>query len=333
MTATEPLWLSAHVFHHGTTDQLITEAVLPLVEELRADGLVRRAFFLRHWERGPHLRVRLQVEPQHAAALRALVEQRLTGYLAAHPGPTDADPEQLGVTLRHLGRLEHGGDADPELYRPEPPNTVRWIDYRPELAKYGGASGVAVAEDVFDAGSTLAGQVLRQGVNDNARLGVALQLLLLTSRSLDLDEAATAVFLRSYRERWQGYLPDAAKMFAAWERQYQHQRAQYAALVEDLRAGRPIGRGVGAYWERTMAAAVARLRPLVAAGQVWPGEVDRTAPPFVAVAALLCQFLHTTNNRMNVRPQGECFVAFLAHRAVTDSVSRPREPADAARKD
>jgi hypothetical protein len=59
---------------------------------------------------------------------------------------------------------------------------------------------------------------------------------------------------------------------------------------------------------------------LVECGAVWPSDVDRDAPAFVALAALLCQYLHTTNNRMNVRPQGECFVAYLGRRAVTDRI-------------
>ncbi|WP_269857906.1 lantibiotic dehydratase C-terminal domain-containing protein [Streptomyces sp. RPT161] len=333
MTGTDLTWLSAHVFYHGNADQLVTEAVLPMFDELLSQGLLRRRFFLRHWERGPHLRVRLQVEGERAEWVRSWVQDRITGYLTEHPGPAEVDPERLLASLRKLSLLEHGSDADPELHTAEPANTLRWIDYVPELAKYGGPAGVAIAEDVFDVSSMLAGQVLRQVGSDNARLGIALQLLLITSRSLGLDEAARIVFLRSYQERWQGYLPDAPKMFAAWARQYDHQRTQYESLVADLVEGRPIGKGLGEHWEHTMDAAVAQLRPLVADGSVWPSDVDRSAPPFVAIAALLCQYLHTTNNRMNVRPQGECFVAYLAHRAVTESVSRPHALADAARKD
>ncbi len=333
MTGTDLTWLSAHAFYHGNTDQLITEAVLPMFDELRSQGLLRRGFFLRHWERGPHLRVRLQVEAEHAERVRSRAQERLTGYLTEHPGPTDVDPERLLASLRQLSLLEHGSDADPELRTAEPANTLRWIDYVPELAKYGGPAGIAIAEDVFDVSSMLTGQVLRQVDSDNARLGIALQLLLISSRSLGLDDDARTVFLRSYQERWQSYLPNAQKMFAAWARQYDHQRARYESLVADLVEGRPIGKGLGEHWERTMDGAVARLRPLVADGSVWPSEVERSAPPFVAIAALLCQYLHTTNNRMNVRPQGECFVAYLAHRAVTENVSRPQALADAARKD
>jgi hypothetical protein len=289
-----------------------------MFDDLLRRGLVTRRFFLRHWERGPHVRIRLQVRPSDADVVRAEVETRVIGYLAEHPGPTDVDQARLDASLRRLSILEHGSADDVEVRTAEPPNVLRWLDYRPELGKYGGPEGVEIAEDVFDVSSLLAGQVLREVSSGGARLGIAMQLLLIASRSLGLDPAARIVFLRSYQERWQNYLPDAPRLLAAWGQQYEHQRETYLSLVADLDAGAPIGKGVGLRWEQTLDDAISRLRPLVASGVVWPSDVDRQAPPFVAVAALVCQFLHTTNNRMNVRPQGECFVAYLAHRAATE---------------
>jgi lantibiotic biosynthesis dehydratase-like protein len=322
MTA-DRVWLSGHVFHHGDTDGLIVDLVLPMLDELLDRGLVTRRFFLRHWERGPHVRIRLQVRPPDADAVRAEVTGRVTRYLAEHPGPTDVDETRLRDSLTRLSVLEHGSAENAEVRTAEPPNVLRWIGYEPELGKYGGPVGVGIAEDVFDVSSLLAGQVLRQVPSDGARLGIALQLLLIATRSLGLDPAGRAVFLRSYQERWQNYLPDPPRLLAAWADQYEHQRDTYRGLLAELDAGAPIGKGVGRRWEQTLDEAIGKLRPLVRPGGVWPSDVDGAAPPFVAVAALVCQFLHTTNNRMNVRPQGECFVAYLAHRAVTENSSNP----------
>lgn len=311
-------WLSGHVFYHADADPLIVEFLLPLIDGLRADDLVHMAFFLRHWERGPHVRLRLKVAAGHVDAVRARVERAVCGYLAEHPGPADADPEALRKSLRWLSHLEHGSVERPEVQQPVPANSFRWIDYRPELVKYGGPVGVAVAEDVFDVSSTLAGQVLRTVPVGRARLGVALQLLLLSARALGLDVAQQAVFLRHYHERWSGYLAEPRRLLTAWDSQYRSQASTYRELVEAVTTGAAVGKGLGRAWEALLVDAIGRLRPLVEAGEVWPGEVDRGAPAFVALAALVCQYLHTTNNRLNVRPQGECFVAYLGHRAVSE---------------
>ncbi|WP_431910814.1 lantibiotic dehydratase C-terminal domain-containing protein [Micromonospora carbonacea] len=318
MTDEATRWLSCHVFYHGDPDPLLAGLLLPMVDGLRARGLARQAFFLRHWERGPHVRVRLRVADADADAVRDEVERTVTGYLREHPGPSGLEPEKVRDSLRHLSRLEHGTDEIVQVTEPEPPNSLRWIDYTPEWAKYGGPRGVAIAEKVFDGSSRLTAEVIRTISVDRARLGVSLQLLLLSARALGLDPAARAVFLRHYRERWTPYVPDPDRLFAAWDGQYRHQEGTYRALLRSVDRGDPVGGGLGQAWERLLGDALADLRPLVAAREVWPGEVAPQAPTFVALAALVCQYLHTTNNRMNVRPQGECFVAYLGHRAALD---------------
>lgn len=335
MADTERVWLSAHVFYHADPDPLLIGSVLPLIDELRREGLVHRAFFLRHWERGPHVRVRLQVDRAEAGLVRDRTERSVTAYLAERPGPSDVDESALSLSLRRMSQLEHG-TADPpdaeDIQRPCRPNSVRWIDYRPEYAKYGGPAGVAIAEDVFDASSTLAGNVVRQVGNDRVRLGIALQLLLLCCRALGFDTRQAAVFLRHYHESWAGYLPDRERLLAAWADQYAMQRSSYLAAAEALEAGGSVGAGLGRDWESLLAGAIDRLRPLVLRGDVRPSGVIAGAPPYVALAGIVGQYMHTTNNRMNVRPQGECFVAFLAHRAVCDLLGEEPAPAPTTRR-
>ncbi|ASO20671.1 hypothetical protein FHR81_005561 [Actinoalloteichus hoggarensis] len=316
MSEDELVWLSAHVFYHADSDPLLTDLLLPLIRRLRDEGSARRAFFLRHWEQGPHVRVRLQVPLRQAERIRTEFQRSVLGHLAEHPGPADVDPERLGRSLGRLATLETGVSDPAASARILPPNSLHWIDYEPEFAKYGGPKGIAVAEDVFDSSTVVSDHILRGVDSDRARLGVALQLLLLGTRALGLDDDGRAIFLRHYQERWVGYLPDRERLFAAWDEQYRHQESAYRTLADAIADGLDVGRGVGREWERLIHEAVCRVRPLVASGEVWPAEVDRSAPAFVAEAALVCQYTHTTNNRINVRPQGECFVAYLAWRAV-----------------
>ena len=69
-------WISAHVFYSDGLDRLLTEAVRPLVGELIAARLVRAYFYLRYWDGGPHLRLR--VLPARLQTRAALVSLRRT---------------------------------------------------------------------------------------------------------------------------------------------------------------------------------------------------------------------------------------------------------------
>jgi thiopeptide-type bacteriocin biosynthesis protein len=54
-----PGWISLHVFYTGPLDRVITEAVGSLVGTFTSKGSIDGYFFLRYWESGPHLRLRL----------------------------------------------------------------------------------------------------------------------------------------------------------------------------------------------------------------------------------------------------------------------------------
>ena len=60
-------WLSLHFFHHGDLDRLLVECVGPLVLALKREGAIAESFFLRYWNGGPHIRLRLAVSPEIAS--------------------------------------------------------------------------------------------------------------------------------------------------------------------------------------------------------------------------------------------------------------------------
>jgi thiopeptide-type bacteriocin biosynthesis protein len=87
-TTTQTAWISAHLFHRGAMDDLITGTVAPLIGELNSSRALNGFFFLRYWEGGPHLRLRiLPTSTAHADRIRESLIERSTRYLTQHPSP------------------------------------------------------------------------------------------------------------------------------------------------------------------------------------------------------------------------------------------------------
>ena len=94
-------WISVHIYYHDGLDGLIDGAARPLVAELRARALIDKHFFVRYWQGGPHLRLRLLPsagvsEPLVAGAL----DDTIAGFLRASPSRT---------VLRHRDYLQMAG--------------------------------------------------------------------------------------------------------------------------------------------------------------------------------------------------------------------------------
>ncbi|QNR86543.1 hypothetical protein H9N25_09185 [Pedobacter riviphilus] len=61
-------WFSLYIFYHENADRLLIELIHPFIRQWR-----RPWFFIRYWERGNHIRLRLKAaENEHSAIIKAL---------------------------------------------------------------------------------------------------------------------------------------------------------------------------------------------------------------------------------------------------------------------
>lgn len=289
-----PPWLSAHLhsFHPtGSTefDSLALNVVAPCVRRLQRSGLIRRWFFVRYNESGPHLRIRVELLRQRdAARARAIVEAAARRANAAVP-------------------LE-----------------LRWVEYQPEFERYGGVRGTRVAEHLFHLSSEAALRVLGQhGLDDRSRrLGQALLTLVVTfgvfirrpescARHLGVHSQgllrramphgvplrdATSAFAQSIAE--QGEVLKAA-VHEAW-RALSFRHSITAALD-------PYARGL-----RRVRARLHRehLRGALRAANGAATGFEAT------VASLVPSYAHMTMNRMGVSVREEAYLARAAQNAL-----------------
>ena len=53
-------WLSVHLFYNEPWEEFLQKAVEPYVNTAIQTGIATQYFFIRYWERGPHIRLRLK---------------------------------------------------------------------------------------------------------------------------------------------------------------------------------------------------------------------------------------------------------------------------------
>ncbi|MGH3238936.1 MAG: thiopeptide-type bacteriocin biosynthesis protein [Spirillospora sp.] len=181
--------MSAHIFYQGDHDALLTTLVLPLVRDLSGRGLARAWFFLRYWDGGPHIRLRVLAPDDHAGEVRTRVEGEAAEYLARHPSSPVLTPEEYAGVAAHLAGRE-GVGHEREM---RPIDSVAFLPYRREHARYGTGKAIEAVEDHFGESSALALAMLEGGVDRRARAAFALSAIFLanavaTPRRADLAE-------------------------------------------------------------------------------------------------------------------------------------------------
>lgn len=197
-------WLYAKLYG-GTVESeaLLTEAILPLTEDWRAQGFIHKWFFVRYEdEPGLHLRVRFHLTP--------------------------AGEQQMGRLLRELHALLGPGLASDRLYR------VQLDTYQRELERYG-AHNIEDTEELFghDSRATAGVLALLGGPqSEEYRWLLAVRALdeMLTDFGLGLAEKETFLGRRTH-EYFLKYGGERELQVQLNERYRQH-KAQIEAILD-----------------------------------------------------------------------------------------------------
>lgn len=289
----DSVWLSGHVGFEGTIhsaacDRVLLDHVAPCVQRLIGQRRVRRFFFIRYSEDGPHVRLRLEVP---STATRGVRRDLARATAHAPPG--------AGLSLT-------------------------WIPYEPETERYGGRWGVHVSEDVFQLSSEVCLELLRRpgGTETETRFASALLAMIVLVRAFLPDPDSGVAFFESYAGDFlRSALPaDGPSAFEhAFAEGYALQAEQIAPYVaaawssdDESFPGAPLDR---------YDAELRGLRERILSG-AREGRLDRfegaERRPDIALNRLLPSYAHMMHNRLGLSVPEEAYIAYTLHRALRD---------------
>ena len=208
-------WLAAYLYYTEPWTELLLNAVQPFIRETMQIPDVEQYFFIRYWERGPHIRLRFKGD---AAVLEETVKPRLAqffaDYMAAHPSER--------ITPEWESTL-------PEADRWFPNNSVQWIEYEPETERYGGEVGIVIAERHFQDSSAIILRIIQESsqYTYERALGAAIQMHLSFAYAMGMTLGEAREF---YRSIFYGWLPSAYGGYRTDITPEQRQEAQDAVL-------------------------------------------------------------------------------------------------------
>jgi thiopeptide-type bacteriocin biosynthesis protein len=272
-------------------DRVITDVVGPVAAELAPRGY----FFMRYWQRGPHVRVRFQgLSPQDAARVQAALAGRLPAAIVPRDGESMLDAAAFGAQSASLAAAGEGGRSLP-VEAVLPPG-VHSAVYEPELDRYGGADLMPLSERLFRSSSDAVLAILGDGPGLWERAQLAATATALIALSLG-HPAATRTYCGGAAAFWRGYcnrLGFPAALVAQAERAGRQQGERWAAAPEQIRL--PGEAGPTGDWARQVTAAVS----------TWRDALPLPAGRATAMS-VLTSHVHMFHNRLGLTAREELF--------------------------
>jgi thiopeptide-type bacteriocin biosynthesis protein len=326
----KPNWLSLHIHYNSDPFWLLTETIDPLIAKLSEQRLLANYFFVRYWEQGPHIRLRLlPAQADAAPTLLQTVGTHVQQFLARRPSIFKFPSMYMSDNFKELFIEEYGEAALYKKYGPqglipfERNNSIREVAYEPEFERYGGTVGTAIAEQYFEASSAITLQVLggQNGHDFRIVLGQAFRFFVYICLVF-FEGADRATFAAAYQRQWAQFggkkSPSTLSDFAY---KYGRQRDfldDALASCEDVLAGRVTPVPVEANWIAALQRLKASLAEAGANGDIVVPEERGGLAGYVRY--LLPSYVHMHNNRLGLAISDEVYLAYLADQAFSHHV-------------
>ena len=196
-------WYSWHLHLSSTArsmhDRVILDVVEPVVGAVAPSGF----FFIRYWQAGPHVRLRMHgLSPGSARRAEALLAERLPAAVELRGDEQPIDRDQFGLQAASLATAGEQGRSLPVETLCEP--GVYRARYEPEFDRYGGADLVPLSERLFEKSSRVVLDILREGPGLWARANSAATAVAAAILALGNPELGRA-FCAHGLAFWRGY--------------------------------------------------------------------------------------------------------------------------------
>lgn len=314
LVGTQPSWLSYHIFYHGDQDLLLMGCIRPMILRLRTSNLVNDYFFIRYWNGGPHVRLRVRAE-RKPSEVREMVLTGVRDFLTKSPAGGAITSEQYAsyAKLRHQ---RNGSAFDGENEEVEPlrsPDTIEERSYVYESRRYGAWAGAQEAtERHFRFSSDLAMFILDQTRDRiDTRLTTALILTVVAARELGMDNERSARVLTSASRLLDHVTRDlgsqpvdtfTARGFPNLRELSEEVGPTILQVVDDQQGGseHPSLRRVSSMWRDDL------RRTFTGIIETAPSSIDPTKARLRAI-----DYIHMLNNRLGIPIDQECFTYAL----------------------
>ncbi|MFD3269427.1 thiopeptide-type bacteriocin biosynthesis protein [Paenibacillus dendritiformis] len=292
-------WLSLHVFYHDFSefDKLILQMLVPVMKQVIVKQWCNSWFFIRYWEGGPHLRLRI-LKPHPKA--KAFIEGEIARYLDNHPSPVELTKEEYYDTLGRNDLRDYVEDGD--VWYPH--GSVHNIPYVPEWERYGGRDGMPLSEELFRLSSEVAVSAIHATKDSmSKRNGIALDLMLLTALTITDSRETAALYLKRYASQWEDRDQPTEDWREAAERAYRQNDPHMKQHLDKL--------------ERLAAEDLSSHRSLL---RLWRNGVRAIRQKYkdirleeIRIRFIFYSHIHMLNNRMGISPDKERYLSYLGY--------------------
>lgn len=305
-------WISLYIYYHEDPTPLLLNCLQPLANRLLGMNQISQYFYIRYWEGGPHVRFRVKPSTLMASqTLKTRLIKEIQAYLEVHPSKVALDSQEYAKASDYFSKFELGQARGFEF---KSNNTVRDVEYVPEVQSYGGLQAMPAVEQHFFVSSQVALQMLGQTVTPERRFGQALYLMLSGLIGFTNDPKQLRDWFELYHQNWSlALMPNPAAYLKVFQQRFDKQRQPLLNIIDQFMNPSTQLEGLLAQWQHSLVQLGEHFMQLCQKQQLEYNS-QLLLSQDIPLIALNC--LHMHNNRFGISLREEAYLTFLLKEAL-----------------
>ncbi|MBX7047405.1 MAG: thiopeptide-type bacteriocin biosynthesis protein [Ignavibacteria bacterium] len=294
-----PVWISLYVYYHPPYDELL-KSIYSLILKLKKDKLLLKFFFIRYWEKGFHIRLRLLVYPMNRKEVLHDAKEHINSFLKSKPADYSTYPQNTDIQNKAISKK-----------------------YIPELERYGGKKCIKLSESQFELSSSVVLKILRKYDRLSYQISfynaIKYHIFLLKAFELSKNEAEnlisyyTTIWSSSIIGKFEG-CDSLENILNRFTLLYTTQKKTFKLMVKSINEEYENKDGITNAWIKGLKKIHAGLKKSCGKNHFFIGRkyiYDDTLKGEKKVYMLLPSYMHMMNNRLSIPNQDEAFISFI----------------------
>ena len=299
-------WISCYIFHNISFEKVLVELIKPLLVKLKKDKLVEHSFFIRYWEKGPHIRLRvLPIEDKTKIKIEKLIESVIINYFNLTESKTEF--------------------------------SIEFNDYIQEIGRYGGSEIINIAENQFQDSSEMVLTCIHNNFNfwDYSKaISIAIQAHIIFAKKILTTVNESKLFFETLHKNW---LQRTVKLNAKNEittneiikvnnffiNSYEKQKETINFITKKIWLEEEFEDLWLIDWslkcEKTSRQLYTEKKPFFLKGVIFDENL-KLSKDKQTLFAIYDSYIHMTNNRLGIHLRDESFIAFLIFKGLESLV-------------
>lgn len=190
------MWRALHIFYYEKHDELLVCGIRPILKKYN----VNEFFFIRYWEKGPHIRLRIKIDSNE---IFECIQKDIENFITFNKSESLISEQYYRKIAEQFAKKEKIENVKDQSMMPD--NTVCEMQYLPEYEKYYGKDGVTLAEKEFCFSSALAFNVIALAESKSGKMYYGAAYAMALVDTVFEDENDRKKFFSVYTGYWERY--------------------------------------------------------------------------------------------------------------------------------